>query len=250
MTALIDIGNTTTVVGLARGSRIVKVCRIPTRAVARNRDLQSNENLQPLQSANAAVMCSVVPELCKIWESWLTRVTGSRPIIVNHKSNLGMGISYPHPSSIGGDRLANAAGASFLYGYPAIIADFGTALTFDVIDSENSYIGGAIAPGLSFMTDYLADRTALLPRINIKGNCPAVGRSTSGAMRLGARVGYSGMVKELVRHLRKQLGSKHVPLVLTGGSAGLIGQYLQMKFQLDSNLTLKGLRRIYELNKG
>jgi type III pantothenate kinase len=190
----------------------------------------------------------VVPELTSFWQKRLEEATGLPPLVVTNQIQLGMGISYPDPSSIGGDRLANAVGALTEYGSPVIVADFGTALTFDVIDPQNNYVGGAIAPGLNFMTDYLADRTALLPRITIRGKCPPIGTTTEGAMRLGAIMGYSGMVERVVRHLRSQPQASGASLCLTGGSAELIGEHLEVDFVLDPELTLKGLQRIYELN--
>jgi type III pantothenate kinase len=109
---------------------------------------------------------------------------------VSHKITLGVGIDYPKPETIGADRLANAAAAVALYGSPAIVVDFGTAVTFDVISAAGDYAGGVIAPGLNAMTDYLHNRTALLPRVSLREPHRAIGRSTVEAMRSGAIHGY------------------------------------------------------------
>lgn len=245
--ALIDIGNTTTVTGVSSRGKISHVGRISTKKGLRLFS-DKGELLHGFDGIKHSILCSVVPDMTPVWEKKLKKITGKKPFIVSNSLDLGIEISYPSPASMGGDRLANAAGATYHYGFPVVVADFGTALTFDVIDSDNKYIGGAIAPGLSFMTEYLASETALLPRIKISGRCDSIGKSTAGAMRLGARVGYSGMVEGLTEHFRKELNAPKMQLILTGGNAGLIGKYLKIDFILDPKLTLKGLRRIYELN--
>jgi type III pantothenate kinase len=182
------------------------------------------------------------------WVSELKKATGTYPLVVNHKMDFGVKISYPKPTSIGADRLANACGAAYRYGTPVIVADFGTALTFDVICRDRGYVGGVIAPGLPLMTDYLADKTALLPHIELKGACGAVGRSTEGAMRIGAKIGYRGIVREIVTHLKKETAGRTAKLCATGGYARWVLSGLGMKFDLDPHLTLRGLSRIYDLN--
>ena len=117
-----------------------------------------------------------------------------------------MGIDYPSPRQIGADRLANAAGAVAYYGYPCIVVDFGTAVTFDVIGPERTYLGGAIAPGLASMGDYLARNTALLPAIEPHEPKHAIGTSTVEAMHSGAVYGYRGMVKEILAKLEEEMG--------------------------------------------
>ncbi len=136
---------------------------------------------------------------------------------------MGVGIDYPKPGTIGADRLANAAAAVALYGPPAIVVDFGTAVTFDVISPAGTYAGGVIAPGLNAMTDYLHKRTALLPRVVLREPRQAIGRSTAEAMRSGAIYGYRGLVSEILRQLLKEIPSKfQTPLIATGGDAKLI----------------------------
>jgi type III pantothenate kinase len=181
----------------------------------------------------------------------IQRHVGNTPLIVNHKIELGVKIDYPDPASIGPDRLANACGAVARFGAPVIVADFGTALTFDVVNTDATYIGGVISPGLPLMTDYLADRTELLPMISIKGRCGNVGRSTEGAMRIGAHIGYRGMVREIVEHLKAGMGFNDIALCATGGYAKwvLSGAGAELPFVVEPNLTLFGLGRIFELNR-
>src|SRR5439155_11884152 len=133
----------------------------------------------------------------------------------------GVGIDYPKPDTIGADRLANAVAVRHRYGAPAVVVDFGTAVTFDVVDRAGNYAGGIIAPGLAAMTDYLHEKTALLPRIKIREIEGAVGKSTEQAMLIGAVHGYRGLIRELVLRLKRELKTIHLPVVATGGYAKL-----------------------------
>ena len=117
----------------------------------------------------------------------------------------GVGIDYPKPDSIGPDRLANAVAARKRFGAPVVVVDFGTAVTFDVVNSKGDYDGGVIAPGLAAMTDYLHEKTALLPRIKIREIKTVIGKSTEQAMLIGAVHGYRGLVRELIAELKREL---------------------------------------------
>lgn len=244
---VVDIGNTSVAFGRAVDGRIVRRGRLPTRI----RDVKGVSAALATVADGArrpegSVIASVVPTATSVWLRAL-RAWGDI-IEVSHKTRLGVGIDYPKPRTIGPDRLANACGAVARYGKPVIVADFGTALTFDVISREGNYIGGVIAPGLPLMTDYLAERTALLPHVRIGGRCPAIGRSTEGAIRVGACVGYRGAVREIVAHLRESCDLKDASLCATGGFAAWALRGLDLPFVIDSDLTLFGLARIRELN--
>jgi type III pantothenate kinase len=153
-----------------------------------------------------------------------------------------VGIDYPKPDSIGPDRLANAVAARQRFGAPVIVVDFGTAVTFDVVNRAGNYAGGIIAPGLAAMTDYLHEKTALLPRINIREIKTVVGKSTEQAMLIGAVHGYRGLIRELVAELKRELKAKKLPVVATGGYAKLIAAKLPEISAVEPNLTLEGLR--------
>lgn len=245
---VIDIGNTNTSVGLARGGKITRVSNVRGGLKDRSVIRQVIANLVHRRQINGSVLCSVVPSANRFWLSQLKHSIGAEPLIVSHRLKLGIGISYPRPSTIGADRLANACGAVSRYGAPVIVADFGTALTFDIVSKENAYIGGVIAPGLPLMTDYLAEKTALLPRIRLKGPYHQLGKSTVEAIRIGAKIGYRGMVREIVEYLKPGLGMKQVKLCATGGYARWVLEGLNMPFTFDPDLTLYGLSQIYELN--
>lgn len=194
------------------------------------------------------VICSVVPEKAAVIAQALTGIAIHH---VTHRSNLGVGIDYPKPASIGADRLANAAASAAYYGAPSVVVDFGTAVTFDILRARRGYVGGVIAPGLEAMTDYLHQRTALLPKIRLNESSAKVspiGRSTQHAMLAGAYYGYRGMVREILIQIRRELKVKRLPVIATGGYADLIATGLEEISSVHENLTLEGLRLIGGLN--
>lgn len=255
---VVDIGNTSTSFALARQGAIAHVDRLPTQGTSRlaiRRRLAAMVRAHPIRGA---ALCSVVPEQNCAWTRELRRLTGRPPLLVQHRLKLGIGIKYPRPGTIGADRLANACAAAELYGPPIIVADFGTALTFDIVARDLSYIGGIIAPGLPLMTEYLADRTALLPRVQLEHRgarhpglqkMPVIGKSTVEAIRIGARLGYVGMVREIFRRLRSSLQEPGLRLCATGGYAAWVLAGSGLRVRIDPNLTLKGISRIYHLNQ-
>lgn len=247
---VIDIGNTSTHVGLARGRRIIRQARMATREGREERKIR--ELLRRLAAGSRvedAVLCSVVPGLNPLWEQVVGRLCGRAPLVVGHKIRLNFKVDYPQPETIGADRLADAAAAWARYEGAAIVADFGTALTFDVITGDGRYVGGVIAPGLPLMTDYLAERTALLPQIGLGGKFGNIGRSTKEAMQIGARIGYRGMVREILDHLRAGMKERKVRFCATGGYAGLALKGLGEAVDILPDLTLDGLVLLREWNR-
>jgi type III pantothenate kinase len=172
-----------------------------------------------------------------------------RPVIVSADIDLGVGVRYPSKKQIGADRLANAVGVVRLYGTPAIVVDFGTAVTFDIVNSSREYVGGVIAPGLASVTDYLYQRTALLPRIKLAEPASVIGKSTVAAMRVGAVIGYRGLVKEILQALKRERGMEKAVIVATGGYGGLIAKKIPEIQHVNPLLTLEGLRFIYLRNR-
>jgi len=236
--------------GLWAGGRIARRARLKTAACSAENIRRSLAGLVGRLCPDSSVFCSVVPSVNKRWMGELSRIVRGRIIVVTHRLNLGVKIRYPKPATIGADRLADAVAVAWRHGVPAIVADFGTALTFDVISADGAYVGGAIAPGLSLMTDYLYEKTALLPRLRRLHPYGGIGRSTEEAMRVGAVVGYRGLIRETVRYLTKAMGVKNVVLCATGGNAAEALRGLDMKFVIEPDLTLYGLYRIWELNGG
>jgi type III pantothenate kinase len=172
-----------------------------------------------------------------------------KPLWVSCYAKLGIGITYPNPESIGADRLANAVGGVRKYGAPVVIADFGTAVTFDVVSKGGGYIGGIIAPGLPLMFDYLAERTAQLPQLSWKPVRGRVGKSTTNAMQLGAHWGYRGMVREILQELKREPKLKSAVVCATGGYAAKVLSGIKPKLIIEPTLTLFGIGCIYELNR-
>jgi len=191
----------------------------------------------------AAAFCSVVPAANPPLRRWLRTTFGLEPFELTAATAHGIGIDYPRPASIGADRLANAIAARALFGAPALVVDFGTAVTFDVVDRRGCYVGGIIAPGLAAMTDYLHEKTALLPRIRVREVRAVIGRSTEEAMLIGAVQGYRGLVRGLIRAVRRALGARRLPVIATGGYAALIARGVPEILAVRPGLTLEGLRR-------
>lgn len=190
----------------------------------------------------AVVMCSVVPEK----GAFLAEQLATHPVLsISAKTRLGIGIDYPRPQTIGADRLANAVSAAHFFGVPAVVVDFGTAVTFDIVSREKNYVGGVIAPGLEAMTDYLHQRTALLPKISLLEPPGPIGKSTKHAMLAGAVYGYRGLVREILAQIRRELSAdKDLRIIATGGYADLIAAGLPEIANVQPHLTLEGLRLI------
>ncbi|HWL51573.1 MAG TPA: type III pantothenate kinase [Chthoniobacteraceae bacterium] len=253
---LIDISNSFTKVSPANAAALVgETARLATRSLSATTLTQA---AGPPQSYRAVVLSSVVPAAVAAVEAYLaTAPAGAaapRLLCVGPALRLGIGIDYPDPASIGADRLANAAGAALFYGAPAIVVDFGTALTFDVIaEAEHgpTYTGGVIAPGLEAMTHYLHQRTALLPKIDLHEPVAAIGKSTRDAMLAGAVYGYRGLVREILHAITRELcpaAARPPTVVATGGYAELIAREMPEIARVDPRLTLEGLRVIATLN--
>jgi type III pantothenate kinase len=240
MILLFDIGNTNTHVGLANDRRVVRHTDIPTADWLAGKATGSLRRFVGKTPVEGAAVCSVVPRatprVCAaVRESWDRTALELTP-----KTVRGVGIDYPKPQTIGPDRLANAAAARHHFGAPVVVLDFGTAVTFDVVNGRGNYVGGIIAPGLAAMTDYLHEKTALLPRIRIREFKRAIGRSTEEAVH-----GYRGLVRELIAELKRELKTRRLPVIATGGYAKLIAARLPEISAVEPNLTLEGLRLVW-----
>jgi len=190
---------------------------------------------------SAVIVCSVVPAKAAVLKGFFEPRCPLH--FITHTSPLGMGIDYPLPAQIGGDRLANAAGVLTRHGAPAIVIDFGTAVTFDVISDQPAYCGGVIAPGLGAIAGYLPQKTALLPAIELEEPASAIGKSTIHAMQAGAVFGYRGLVKEIISKIRDELPGRP-KIIATGGDAPLIARGVPDIEVVDADLTLDGLRQV------
>jgi type III pantothenate kinase len=236
---LIDVGNGRTKFGLATTETILERREHATRELSPDAVREVTQGWK----FDGAVICSVVPKAVPAFRE----VYGPQLIELRHDTNMGIGIRYPKPESIGPDRLANAVALAHMHGAPGIVIDFGTAVTFDILSADKFYIGGVIAPGLRLMTDYLHERTALLPRVDLREPTSAIGQSTEQAILAGAAIGYRGMVKGILEALKKELGDEHVRIVATGGDAKWIISGMGERIVVDPDLTLHGLRLVGNL---
>lgn len=242
---LLDIGNTHCHAGVATPGRLLRWTDIPTRLLLSGRAGPGLDELTRRVPLEGAVVCSVVPAATKAARNLLRDRYRVRPLVLTHETVRGVGLDYPKPETIGPDRLANAIAARQAYGAPVVVVDFGTAVTFDIVDARGCYIGGIIAPGLSAMTDYLHEKTALLPRIRIREVGTPIGKTTEQAMLVGAVHGYRGLVRGLLAELARFLKTPGLPVVATGGYARLIAKGVPEFGAVHPNLTLEGLRLLW-----
>lgn len=235
---VVDIGNTSTSLGVYRNGRVTRVQRAPSKT----------PTLELKTVPEYAVIASVKPGVNARWKRFLKQQGVRDVLFVNHQLDLGVPVTYPKPERIGADRLANACEVAATFGAPVVVCDFGTALTFDIVKKEEGYVGGIICPGLPLMFDYLSEKTAQLPHIKPVKTSRVVGKSTAEAMRIGARLGYRGMVREILGELKGELG-KNTQVCATGGFAKWVLQDFDDSISIDPLLTLKGIGRIGTLNQ-
>src|SRR6185295_5285457 len=196
-----------------------------------------------------AALCSVVPRATPHVIRATKRQWNATPLTLTPATICGIGINYPRPKTIGPDRLANAVAARHHYGAPSVVVDFGTAVTFDVVDRQGDYVGGIIAPGLAAMTDYLHEKTALLPKIKVREVRAVIGKNTKQAMLIGAVHGYRGLIHGLLQKLKCELKCSRLPVVATGGYARLMAARLPDITAVEPLLTLEGLRLVWMRNE-
>ena len=239
---LVDISNSYAKFAFASTKRISTPVRIATNKLSGS----VFSRFLGQRRVRKIVVSSVVPKKNRM----ISKAAGKTGVLwLNSTVKLGVGIDYPAPETIGADRLANAAAVAALYGCPAIVVDFGTAVTFDIVSARRNYIGGVIAPGLEAITNFLYQRTALLPKLSLKEPRRAIGRSTISAMLSGAVFGYRGLVREILARIRaEQFPSGKLHVVATGGYARLIAAQLPEITAIRAHLTLEGLRIMANLN--
>lgn len=245
-----DIGNTSITLGLFDESALIEEFRL-----ASDKDLSLEEYEVLLKSLfrgfhiSGCMISSVVEELNEKFKNAVANVFKIEPLFLTVEINTGIKIALNNPKEAGADRIANAAGAYVLYNKPAIVVDFGTATSFDIINSNGEFIGGIIAPGLSLQMKVLNKFTSKLPQIDVAISNKAIGNCTSDAILSGVIRGTACMIDGLVEQCEKELGERAV-LIATGGYSGLIANYLKRPFDfINPILTLEGLRYLYQINK-
>jgi type III pantothenate kinase len=246
---LLDIGNTHVHAAIASPRRLLRHADFATPDLLDRRLEPALRKLCGPQPPDAIVLCSVVPKATRAALPLLRRRFHQQPLVLTPATLRGLDLDYPKPETIGPDRLANALAARHTLGAPCIVIDFGTAVTFDIVSPAGAYVGGIIAPGLAAMTDYLHEKTALLPRIRLCDVASAIGKSTRHAMLVGAVHGYRGLIRELLVELRRELHSTELPVVATGGYARLLARGLPEINRVQPHLTLDGLRLLWQLHQ-
>lgn len=255
MLLAIDIGNTNITLGVFDGEELQATWRVET-DINRMGDeyaviLLTLLGQRRVKTADIreAVICSVVPPLVSTFEELLHRYFKISPIVVRAGVKTGVRILYPNPREVGADRIVNCAAAHHLYRGPVVVVDMGTGTTFDIISREGDFIGGVIAPGMGIAAQALYSRTAALPRVELVAPEKAIGTTTVTAMQSGIVFGYIALVEGLLGRIQKELDEKAL-VVATGGYAGLIADGTELIDEINPDITLIGLRLIYQMNKG
>jgi type III pantothenate kinase len=254
MLLAIDIGNTCIAIGVFNEKNLMKKWQIES-----ERERTCDEYQVVLMSlfslagldiseVRSVIISSVVPPLDSVFQKLIQRMFKTRALEVSPGIKTGMPILYDNPHEVGADRIASAVAACEMYGSPCIVVDFGTATTFDAVSRKGEYLGGAIAPGVRISAEALYHKTAKLPRIDIKKIKKPIGKSTVASMHSGLYFGYVGLISNIIKEMKNELG-EDVKVIGTGGYSSLIFNEIDCIDHHDSELVLQGLRIIYDLNR-
>ncbi|MDD6144578.1 MAG: type III pantothenate kinase [bacterium] len=250
-----DVGNTNIKTALFEGSEMKHYWRVSTNRTYTSDEyglilsgLFAHEGLK-MDCVEGIIMSSVVPTINYTLEHMCKDYFGKAPMIIAPGIKTGINLKYENPRELGSDRIANAVAAQAEYGGPCIFIDFGTATTFGAIDASGAFAGGCICPGLKLTSEALVSGTAKLPRFELVRPDHVIGRTTVTNLQAGVIYGYIGQVDYLVRKFRKELNAPDALVVATGGMARMVAEEDGIIDKLDGNLTLKGLRLIYERNQ-
>ena len=254
MLLAIDSGNTNTVFAVFDRENLVSQWRAATEA-----DRTADEyavwlsQLMGLESLAAgdiegAIIATVVPQTLFNLRLLCRRYYECEPMVVGEGISLGIEVRIDRPDQVGADRLVNAVAAHATYGAALIVVDFGTATTFDIVDAEGNYAGGVIAPGVNLSLEALHQAAAQLPRIAVEKTASVIGGATVPAMQSGVYWGYVGLIEGLVARIRDEFGAA-MRVVATGGLAPLFATGTEVIDDVDADLTVRGLREIFDRNR-
>jgi type III pantothenate kinase len=254
MLLAVDIGNTNINFGLWRGdswqlswrARTISD-KMPDEYAVLLRNFLSSADLG-YRVITGVIICSVVPPLTSAFVEMVQRYIGIEPLVVTNQTNTGVRLDVEQPEQVGPDRIVNVAAVKVQYGGPAIVIDFGTATTFDVVSADGAYLGGAIAPGIAVAHDALVSRTARLHKVDLVPPPNPIGKNTIHAMQSGIFWGYVALVEGVVARITTAMQQEKVKIIATGGLAPLFNQHTSVIDTIAPELTLDGLRIIYEMN--
>jgi type III pantothenate kinase len=250
MLLAIDVGNTQTVFGLFEGERLTEQFRVATSRTQTGDELAvALRAFVDLERLDGIVLSSTVPELVREYEGFAERWAGVDLLVLGPGVSTGVPIRYDDPREVGPDRIANAVAARERHGAPVVVVDFGTSTNFDIVSAAGEYLGGVIAPGIEISMDALFARAARLVRIPFEAPEHVIGKTTTQGLQSGMVYGFAGQVDAIAGRIREELGAPEAPVVATGGLADLIAPHSRAITALDPELTLHGLRIVWERNR-
>ena len=254
MLLAVDIGNTNITIGIYKDNQLINNFRLTTR-LQRTSDEYGimitsfmNANHYPTNELHDVIISSVVPKINYSFSSSIIKYFHIHPIFIGPGIKTGISIRIDHPSSLGADRLVDAAGAYFTYGGPCLVIDFGTATTYDVITDKGEFIGGATAAGIGITANALSSMAAQLPEIEISRPEHLISKNTISSMQAGIVYGYIGQTEYIIDRIKKEYGET-LKVISTGGLGKIIANQTDRIDIYDNNLTFKGLKIIYDKNK-
>ncbi|HXK13367.1 MAG TPA: type III pantothenate kinase [Gaiellaceae bacterium] len=250
MLLAIDVGNTQTVFGLFEGDSLGEQFRVGTDRTHTGDELAVLlRAFVDLAALDGIVMCSSVPPLVREYEAFAERWAGADLLVLGPGVSTGVPIRYDDPREVGPDRIANAVAARERHGAPSVVVDFGTSTNFDVINAAGEFAGGVLAPGVEISMDALFARAARLPRVPFVAPERVISQTTVAALQSGLVYGFAGQVDAIVGRIKDELDVEGVPVVATGGLADLIAPHSRSITVVDQELTLHGLRLVWERNR-